>query len=184
MSNLLDSSLQGRAATLHAGASALDRQERDVARATDGLRDQRQRLAREADGAARRLKELGNVQNWAEVLERGFLVVEETLRLVRDGEEEGSGCSFSGDEDYDDDEDDDDEDDDGRHSACSDASRSFVDPDSSMGAKGSDDATSFFSAESSPEAGVRLRGIGGGGGDDGDQEPIIPGSVISTVSTT
>ncbi|RCI15972.1 hypothetical protein L249_2191 [Ophiocordyceps polyrhachis-furcata BCC 54312] len=81
MSNLLDTSLQGRAATLHAGATALTRQEREVARAADGLRVESQRLAREADAAAKRLKEIGNVQNWAEVLETGFLVVEETLRM-------------------------------------------------------------------------------------------------------
>ncbi|RDA92969.1 hypothetical protein CP533_5519 [Ophiocordyceps camponoti-saundersi (nom. inval.)] len=59
MSNLLDASLQGRASTLHAGAAALTRQEQEVARAEDGLRLERLRLAREADGAAKRLKELG-----------------------------------------------------------------------------------------------------------------------------
>jgi hypothetical protein len=43
------------------------------------------------------------VQNWAEVLERGFLVLEETVRLAnRDGSESGScscsECGGSGDE--------------------------------------------------------------------------------------
>ncbi|KAM3509577.1 hypothetical protein MY11210_006267 [Beauveria gryllotalpidicola] len=82
MGNMLDTELQGRAQMLHDNAGALDRQERDVLAATEALRRERERLAREADGAARRLKEVGNVQNWAEVLERGFLVLEETVRLA------------------------------------------------------------------------------------------------------
>ena len=42
----------------------------------------------------RKIKELGNVQNWAEVLERDFLVLEETMRLVREGSgSDGESCS-------------------------------------------------------------------------------------------
>ncbi|KAJ6788598.1 hypothetical protein PWT90_05494 [Aphanocladium album] len=94
--NMLDTELQGRATILHENAAALDKQERDVLAATDGLRREREKLAREADGAARRLKEVGNVQNWAEVLERGFLVLEETVRLAnREGDSDGYG-SWSG----------------------------------------------------------------------------------------
>ncbi|PTB64392.1 hypothetical protein BBK36DRAFT_1100191, partial [Trichoderma citrinoviride] len=83
--NMLDSELQSRAALLHANAAALEKQERDVVRATDGLRRETQKLKAEADKAARKVKELGNVQNWAEVLERGFLVLEETVRLANGG---------------------------------------------------------------------------------------------------
>ncbi|TQV98010.1 hypothetical protein IF1G_03753 [Cordyceps javanica] len=94
--NMLDTELQGRATMLHDNAGALDKQERDVLAATEGLRREREKLAREADSAARRLKEVGNVQNWAEVLERGFLVLEETVRLAgRGGDSNGSG-SWSG----------------------------------------------------------------------------------------
>ncbi|KAJ3487613.1 hypothetical protein NLG97_g6375 [Lecanicillium saksenae] len=94
--NMLDTELQSRATILHENAAALDKQERDVLAATEGLRREREKLAREADGAARRLKEVGNVQNWAEVLERGFLVLEETVRLAnRDGDSDGYG-SWSG----------------------------------------------------------------------------------------
>ncbi|KAG5981333.1 hypothetical protein E4U55_003062 [Claviceps digitariae] len=92
ISNLLDSELQSRAGLLHGNATALDKQERDVLRATDQLRREREKLAREADRAARKVKELGNVQNWAEVLERGFLVLEETVRLANRGE---GSCSCS-----------------------------------------------------------------------------------------
>ncbi|KIE03969.1 GCN5-like 1, partial [Metarhizium majus ARSEF 297] len=99
MGNLIDSQLQSRAGILHDNAAALDKQERDVVRATEGLRRETEKLAREADAAARRVKELGNVQNWAEVLERGFLVLEETVRLANrqdGGSESGSGsCSCS-----------------------------------------------------------------------------------------
>lgn len=97
--NMLDSELQSRAGILHENAAALEKQERDVLRATDGLRKETQKLKAEADKAARKVKELGNVQNWAEVLERGFLVLEETVRLANGGEdsdeEGGSECSCS-----------------------------------------------------------------------------------------
>ncbi|KAH7155337.1 hypothetical protein B0J13DRAFT_618794 [Dactylonectria estremocensis] len=89
MENMMDSELQWRASTLHANATQLGRQAADVEKATDGLRREREKLGREADAAAKRLKELGNVQNWAEVLERDFLVLEETVRLANG---EGSSC--------------------------------------------------------------------------------------------
>jgi len=49
----------------------------------------------------KKIKELGNVQNWAEVLERDFLVVGEVLRLVDQGSESswtGSESDWSGEE--------------------------------------------------------------------------------------
>lgn len=94
MGNMLDRELQTRATMLHDNAAALAKQERDVQRATEGLRREREKLAKEADAAARKVKELGNVQNWAEVLERGFLVLEETVRLANGGSDDGS-CSCS-----------------------------------------------------------------------------------------
>lgn len=96
ISNLVDTELQSRAAMLHDNAAALDKQERSVVAATAGLRRERERLAREADVAARRIKELGNVQNWAEVLERQFLVLEETVRLANGSSDDAdSNCSCS-----------------------------------------------------------------------------------------
>lgn len=93
---MLDSELQSRAGILHENAAALEKQERDVMRATEGLRKETQKLKAEADKAARKVKELGNVQNWAEVLERGFLVLEETVRLANGGEgEDESGSKGS-----------------------------------------------------------------------------------------
>ncbi|KAK7949016.1 uncharacterized protein PG986_009902 [Apiospora aurea] len=100
MSNLFDAELQSRASLLHSNATQLSRQETDVAKATEALRKENDKLAKVARDAGRRIKETGNVQNWAEVLERDFLVLEETLRLARegdsdDGESEG-GYSSSG----------------------------------------------------------------------------------------
>ena len=94
MGNMVDRELQSRAAVLHENARALDKQETDVMRATDALRREREKLGREVDGAARKLKEVGNVQNWAEVLERQFLVLEETVRLANgDGDSVSDGAS-------------------------------------------------------------------------------------------
>lgn len=157
MSNMLDTELQSRAAMLHEGAAGLERQEREVARATEALRREREKLAREADAAAKKVKELGNVQNWAEVLERGFLVLEETVRLANGGSDGGSdgscSCSECGGEDAMDLDKDEaghaKADDDGSRSAWSEASRSLLEPDSSTGsgrAKGSE--TASFSTES------------------------------------
>ncbi|KAM0440810.1 hypothetical protein ACHAPT_000111 [Fusarium lateritium] len=166
LENMMDSELQWRASTLHSNAGALGKQAKDVRRAADGLRRENDRLAREADVAARRLKELGNVQNWAEVLERDFLVLEETVRLAN-GEGSSSSCSCSDCGSVSGSEDEMDVDDgpkkgvedhgktrmegvdmviDARHGmqgTFSDASRSLTDPESSVGrgAKGSDTAS-------------------------------------------
>ncbi|KAF5545519.1 hypothetical protein FMEXI_6064 [Fusarium mexicanum] len=94
LENMMDSELQWRASTLHSNAAALSKQAQDVQRATEGLRRENVKLAREADAAARRIKELGNVQNWAEVLERDFLVLEETVRLANS--DRSCSCSECG----------------------------------------------------------------------------------------
>jgi hypothetical protein len=98
---MLDSSLGDRASVLHSNAAAIAKQERDVAKATEALRKENDKLAKVAGDAAKKVKELGNVQNWAEVLESDFLALEETIRLVRQGSEgswTGSEGSWSGSE--------------------------------------------------------------------------------------
>ncbi|KAI0882566.1 uncharacterized protein GGS22DRAFT_169763 [Annulohypoxylon maeteangense] len=103
MSNMLDSELQSRASLLHSNAAALTKQEKDVAKGTEALRKENDKLEKLARDTERKIKELGNVQNWAEVLERDFLVLEETMRLVREGSGSGddscsecSGSSWTG----------------------------------------------------------------------------------------
>ncbi|KAF4632919.1 hypothetical protein G7Y89_g5209 [Cudoniella acicularis] len=107
MSNIgssLDTSLRTRATTLHANSAQLEKQQKDVIKETANLRKETEKLRKVADEGARKVKELGNVQNWAEMLERDFLVLEETLRLANESsgdsewETEGSGSEF-GDED-------------------------------------------------------------------------------------
>ncbi|KAH9217916.1 hypothetical protein DL95DRAFT_386046, partial [Leptodontidium sp. 2 PMI_412] len=90
----LDITLRSRAQDLHSNSKQLEKQQKDVVKATEGLRKEGDKLKKVADEGMRRVKELGNVQNWAEMLERDFLVLGETLRLVERGSE-GSG-SYTG----------------------------------------------------------------------------------------
>ncbi|KAF3006332.1 hypothetical protein E8E14_003092 [Neopestalotiopsis sp. 37M] len=100
ISNLLDTELQGRASLLHANAKALEKQEKDVAKATEALRKETDKLVKVVKQGSEKVREAGDVQNWAEVLERDFLVLEDTLRQVRRGsgcsDPDCSGCSCSG----------------------------------------------------------------------------------------
>ncbi|KAI1329364.1 hypothetical protein F5Y16DRAFT_107962 [Xylariaceae sp. FL0255] len=98
MSNMLDNELQSRASLLHQNATALSKQERDVAKATEALKKENDKLAKVAKDTGRKIKELGNVQNWAEVLETDLLMLEETMRIVKHGDVEdkdgdGDSCS-------------------------------------------------------------------------------------------
>ncbi|CAG8977347.1 hypothetical protein HYALB_00011361 [Hymenoscyphus albidus] len=98
-------SIQERAQTLHSNFQQLGKQEKELAKAVDGLKKESGKLERVAKEGSRRVKELGNVQNWAEVLERDFLVLGETIRLANGGSDwSGSGSeeswsSYSGSED-------------------------------------------------------------------------------------
>lgn len=103
--NALDTELQTRASLLHANSAAIEKQERDVARALRDLRKEDDKLMKVLNEGSRKVKELGDVQNWAERLERDFLVLEETMRLVDRGRHgagrrrrSGSGGSEAGSE--------------------------------------------------------------------------------------
>jgi hypothetical protein len=69
----------------------LEKQQKDVIRETAGLRKENEKLRKVAEEGQRKVKELGNVQNWAEMLERDFLVLGETLRLANRGSGSESG---------------------------------------------------------------------------------------------
>ncbi|PYH49232.1 uncharacterized protein BP01DRAFT_74212 [Aspergillus saccharolyticus JOP 1030-1] len=99
-----ETQLRERARTLHDNAAVLDQQQTNLQQATAALAKQNVQLGRVADSARSALKEIGDVQNWAEVIEQEILVLEETLRLVEmgdgedhvdhskvDGEEHGTG---------------------------------------------------------------------------------------------
>lgn len=90
LGNALDTELQSRASLLHSNQRAIEKQERDVGRALEELRKEDEKLMKVLNEGSRKVKELGDVQNWAERLERDFLVVEETMRLVHEGDSSGS----------------------------------------------------------------------------------------------
>jgi hypothetical protein len=75
---------------LHANSKAIDKQEKDLAKATSALAKESEKWAKVGDKAIKQLNEIGDVQNWAEVLERDLLVLEETMRLVEGRPDEGN----------------------------------------------------------------------------------------------
>lgn len=81
------SSLEGRVSDIHNNSAAISKQEDDVAKQTKKLVAEAKKHQKIADDAAGKLKELGDIQNWAEVLERDLLVLEETMRMGEAGEE-------------------------------------------------------------------------------------------------
>ncbi|KAH7357228.1 hypothetical protein BKA65DRAFT_580667 [Rhexocercosporidium sp. MPI-PUGE-AT-0058] len=83
----LDITLRSRAQDLHSNSKQLEKQQKDVVKATEGLRKEGDKLKKVADEGMRRVKELGNVQNWAEMLERDFLVGSEGSGSYTESEE-------------------------------------------------------------------------------------------------
>jgi hypothetical protein len=93
----MDSSLKSRAQNLHANNAVLDKQISELQASTKALSKEGDKLKKIADDAAWKLKEVGNVQNWAEVMEREFLILEETVRLADASDEEDYGpCRVCG----------------------------------------------------------------------------------------
>lgn len=86
--------LRARATNLHDNAAAIQKQEQELARHTAELSKQNDQWDKVVDGARQGLKEIGDVQNWAEMIERDLLVVEEVLRQVE-------GHAFNYDDDHD-----------------------------------------------------------------------------------
>ena len=95
--------LEQRALDIKANSSTIDKQEAALTKQTQELEKESDKLHREADQTSKMLKELGDIQNWAEVLERDLLVVEETLRMGEgedlgwETEEEDDGDGIEGD---------------------------------------------------------------------------------------
>ena len=83
----VDSDLRGRARNLHSNAAVLKQQQVDVGKQTAALHKQADQLQQVADRSTVKLKEIGDVQNWAEMIERDLLRVEETLRMVEERRE-------------------------------------------------------------------------------------------------
>jgi len=77
-----DGRFQRRAADLHTNAAAIGKQELELKKQTDALAKESAKWQKEVDKATKGLNQFGDLQNWAEVMERDFLVLEETLRLA------------------------------------------------------------------------------------------------------
>jgi chromosome segregation ATPase len=78
----VDSEMRTRAKDLHANAEAIEKQEKELAKATAALAKQSAQWQKLADTSTKKLNEIGDIQNWAEMIERDLLVLEETVRLV------------------------------------------------------------------------------------------------------
>jgi hypothetical protein len=86
----LEAPLRDRAANIQSNAAALERQEAELAENTQRLARQNQQWLGFADETRDGLKEIGDVQNWAELIERDLLALEDMMDSV-----EGRGGSGS-----------------------------------------------------------------------------------------
>jgi uncharacterized protein YecA (UPF0149 family) len=84
----LELPLRSRAALIESNAAALERQEAELAEHTAQLARQNEQWAGLTEDARRGLKEIGDVQNWAEVIERDLLVLEEMVGVVERRQEQ------------------------------------------------------------------------------------------------
>jgi hypothetical protein len=78
----VDHEMRTRAKDLHANSDAIEKQEKDLAKQTAALAKQSVQWQKLADTSTKKLNEIGDIQNWAEMIERDLLVLEETVRLV------------------------------------------------------------------------------------------------------
>ena len=85
-----DTDLKHRISDIHANSQNIANQEKELVRATQALNKESEKWKKMADKTTKQLNEFGDVQNWAEVLERDLLVLEETMRLVEGREDEGN----------------------------------------------------------------------------------------------
>ena len=90
-----DGRFQQRAADLHHNFAVIEKQEADLKKQTAALANESELWQKEIDKATNGLKSFGDLQNWAEMIERDFMVLEETLRLVEGGEEVESASGGS-----------------------------------------------------------------------------------------
>lgn len=75
----LEAPLRDRAANIQSNAAALERQEAELAENTARLARQNQQWVGLADETREGLKEIGDVQNWAEMIERDLLALEDMM---------------------------------------------------------------------------------------------------------
>ncbi|KAI5856054.1 GCN5-like protein 1-domain-containing protein [Tricharina praecox] len=96
LGSTVDLELRERMTTIHSNAAALDNQSKSLRNKTTQLAKTTKQWSGMADGARGKLKEIGDIQNWAEMIEHDLLLIEETLRIVHEedyDESSGSGTA-------------------------------------------------------------------------------------------
>ncbi|KAL8946625.1 MAG: hypothetical protein Q9183_007881, partial [Haloplaca sp. 2 TL-2023] len=86
----VQSDLQNRATDLHANAAAIDKQEQELLKQTKNLGKESDKWQKVVDDGARGVKETGDVQNWAEMLERDLCVLEDVLDMAEEADGKGT----------------------------------------------------------------------------------------------
>lgn len=82
---------------MHQGQKIIEKQEKDLEKGTASLKKENDKLMKLIKDAGNTVKMTGNVQHFAETLEREFLILEETVRLANDGwSSGGEDGSWSG----------------------------------------------------------------------------------------
>jgi chromosome segregation ATPase len=92
----LDADIRRRAADLQSNAEAISKQEAELAKQTAALAKESAQWQKLADSSTKKLNEVGDLQNWAEMIERDLLVVEETLRLAEEKPEQDNASGTNG----------------------------------------------------------------------------------------
>jgi hypothetical protein len=88
--NTIDVDLQSRARDMHANAAAISKQEGKLEFNTADLAKSNAKWKKELDANTRQLNQFGDLQNWAEMLERDILVLEEVVRLKEGRPDQGN----------------------------------------------------------------------------------------------
>ena len=95
----VSAALQTRVQDIHNNAAAILDQEKQLRAETDALGKESKKYEKATEDAAKKLKELGDVQNWAEMLEKDLLVLEETMSIAEEEEDQrrdGIGADSAG----------------------------------------------------------------------------------------
>ena len=90
-----DTRMQRRATDLHTNTAAIAKQEAQVKKNAASMAKENANLQRELDKTMKSLRPFGDLQNFAETMERDLMVLEETMRLVDGGQEMESGSGGS-----------------------------------------------------------------------------------------
>ncbi|KAF1836841.1 hypothetical protein BDW02DRAFT_520141 [Decorospora gaudefroyi] len=92
----VDNEMRTRTADLHGNSVAIAKQEKELGKQTAALAKQTGEWDKLLQEGTKKLNEVGDIQNWAEMLERDLLVLEETVRLVEGKKSEQTASGTGG----------------------------------------------------------------------------------------